>query len=62
MDGTIHLWDYANEAEIGSFETSSPIWTLDWSPDAQQIAFGGLVNTSADFIGFVEVSEIIPKP
>jgi WD40 repeat protein len=42
LDGTLRTWDAQTGMEVGMLELEGGVYALDWSPNGQQIAYGGL--------------------
>lgn len=41
LDGTVRLWDVDAGQQVNMIEAENPVYTVAWSPDGTQLAYGG---------------------
>lgn len=55
-DGTIRVWNVCTGEGTTVYHASSPMYAVEWSPDSNQIAFGGVRQTAETLL------HIVPTP
>jgi WD40 repeat protein len=57
LDGTVRIWNADTGTQLGLFQYPGKVLALDWSPDGNQIVYGGLRSDHQD-----TQAQIVPAP
>jgi WD40 repeat protein len=48
LNGTVRIWDTNTSELLDIFQSASPVYAVDWSPDGTQLVYGGGIPQGGD--------------